>query len=76
MKQLDLILCAVAIVIGIIGSWVVYATKPQPQPAPAPKSINLTPATLPQPPIAVTAGLPGAQGGAMGRGGKRIGVVG
>ena len=70
MKQLDLILCAVAIVIGIVGSWVVFAMKPQPTPAPAPKQIDLAPATLPPTGLAWDVKLPGAQGGAMGRGGK------
>jgi hypothetical protein len=73
MKQLDLILCAVAIVVGIVGSWVVYAMRPPAQPAPAVKQIDLTPVGLPTGAGVDTVydtHLPGGQGGAMGRGGK------
>ena len=69
MKQLDLILCAVAIFIGVVGSWIVWATKPNPDAAPSVKVIDTTPAQVPDIQPAVSTSLPGAQGGAMGRGG-------
>lgn len=76
MKQLDLILCAVAIVIGIVGSWIVWAMKPNPEPAPRVKIIDTSTATLPAAPTAYSPNLPGGSGGAMGRGGKKVGALG
>jgi len=70
MKQLDAILCAVAIFIGIVGSYIVWATKPNPEPAPQVKTIDTSPVQLPDVQPAWATSLPGAQGGAMGRGGK------
>lgn len=77
MKQLDLILCAVAIVIGIVGSWVVWATKQPPAAAPQVKNIDVNPIPVPPASISYSTSLPGGQGGAMGRGGKgKAGFVG
>jgi hypothetical protein len=76
MKQLDLILCAVAVVIGIVGSWIVWAMRKNPEPAPQPKVIDVSAAKLPDPQPVWAPALPGASGGAMGRsgrGGKRGG---
>jgi len=79
MKQLDLILCAVAIVIGIVGSWIVWSMRKKEDPAPPVKTIDTTPVTLPDIKPVMAPNLPGAQGGAMGRGGGgkgKFGVIG
>ncbi len=80
MKQLDLILCAVAIVIGIVGSWIVWSMRKAPDQAPAVKTIDTTTVTLPPVQPAMSTQLPGASGGAMGRssgGGKgKFGAIG
>ncbi|MES1227717.1 MAG: hypothetical protein ABUL72_03545 [Armatimonadota bacterium] len=70
MKQLDLILCAVAVVIGIVGSWIVWAMRKNPEPAKAPQTIDVSVAQLPNPQPVWTTNLPGASGGAMGRSGR------
>ena len=79
MKQLDLILCAVAIVSGIVGSWIVWSMRKPAEQAPAVKTIDTTPVTLPPVQPVMSPQLPGAQGGAMGRsgGGKgKFGAIG
>jgi hypothetical protein len=68
MKQLDLIVAASALVIGIVASWIVWATKKNPEFAPQAKSIPLTAPALPTVQIAKTSGLPGGATGAGGNG--------
>jgi hypothetical protein len=70
MKQLDLILCAVAIVIGIVGSWIVWSMRKPADQAPSVKTIDTTRVGLPDIQPVMAPQLPGAQGGAMGRGGS------
>jgi hypothetical protein len=78
MKQLDMILCVVAVVVGIVGSYIVWSMKKPAEGVPGARTINTTPAQLPAPVIAYTPGLPGATGGAgggMGKG-RKAGFVG
>jgi hypothetical protein len=78
MKQLDLILSIVAIVVGLVVAFVIVGTRKSPGIAPAVKHIETAPVALPQVNIPFTNGLPGGSGGGggRGRGGKRPGVIG
>jgi hypothetical protein len=78
MKQLDLILSIVAIVVGLVVAFVIVGTRKSPGIAPSIKHIETSPVALPQATIPYGNGLPGGSGGGGGggRGGKRPGVIG
>ncbi|MEA2552136.1 MAG: hypothetical protein QOJ65_312 [Fimbriimonadaceae bacterium] len=78
MKQLDIILSAVAIVIGVVAVIIIIGTKRAPVPAPQVPRINTAEVQLPDAPVAYSNGLPGGGGGGarMGRGKGRAGFVG
>lgn len=66
MKQLDLILSIVAIVVGFVIAFVLVGTRRTPQAAPAVPKINVTPVMLPPADATFTNSLPGATPGAAG----------
>jgi len=71
MKQLDLIISASALVIGIVISWIVWSTRKGPDPVPTAKTITTSAPALPNPPVAITNGLPGSTNNpTMGKGRK------
>jgi hypothetical protein len=80
MKQLDLILSIVAIVVGLVVAFVIVGTRRSPGQAPQVKRINIAPVQPPDVPITYAQGLPGGSnkggGGRGGGGGKRGGFVG
>lgn len=75
MKQLDLILSIVAIVVGLVIAFVLVGTRRTPQTAPNVTKINLTPVPLPDAPVAMANQLPGGNNAAAsaGAGGRRGG---
>ena len=79
MKQLDLILSIVAIVIGFVVAFVLVGTRRTPMAAPSVPKIDVSPVALPTAAPVISNGLPGGGGGGAGRmpgrGGKGGGVV-
>lgn len=71
MKQLDLILSIVAIVVGLVVAFVIVGTRKPPGVAPTAPHIETAPVALPEVQIPMANGLPGGSKGPASNGGRR-----